>query len=184
MACGVDLRYGADMATESGFVPTHRSFVSYIDKSREFYGARGYEKAYKWAYNHDAPFMPLSKPLSESRLGLITTSFLRREHRPADWPDTKAKHPYAFPVDDHPGVMYTDDLSWDKEATHTDDLDTFLPINRANEAVDNGRLGSLSPNFYGIPTDYSIRRTMKIDAPAVLDMVQADEVDVALLVPL
>lgn len=172
------------MTAESGFVPTHRSFVSYIDKSREFYAARGYEKAYTWAYNHDAPFTPLPKPLGESRLGLVTTSFLRREDRPDDWPDTKAKHPYAFPVADHPGAMYTDDLSWDKEATHTEDLDTFLPINRAREAVEAGRLGSLSPNFYGVPTDYSIRRTMKIDAPEMLELARADDVDVVMLVPL
>ncbi|MFT7597485.1 MAG: hypothetical protein ACI8TP_000403 [Acidimicrobiales bacterium] len=48
----------------------HRSFVSYIDKSREYYAASGYDKAYEWAYNDDAPFTPLLKPLSASKVGL------------------------------------------------------------------------------------------------------------------
>ncbi len=169
---------------DTGFSPTHRSFVSYIDKSREFYGARGYTNAYRWSYNTEVPFTPLSKPLSESRLGVVTTSFLRREDRPADWPKAKAKHPYAFPVSDLPAAMYTDDLAWDKDATHTDDLATFLPFEQARQAVADGRLGSLSPNFYGVPTDYSQRRTREVDAPAVLEMVQADDVDVVLLIPL
>ena len=172
------------MASDIGFVPTHRSFVSYIDKSREYYGAHGYTNPYQWAYNHDVPFTPLPKPLSERRRGVITTSFLRREHRPVDWPDTKAKHPYAFGVDDLPDAMYTDDLAWDKDATHTNDLASFLPFDQARRAVAEGRLGSLSPNFYGVPTDYSQRRTREVDAPAMLEMVQADDVDVVLLVPL
>ena len=38
------------------FVPTHRRAVSYIDKSREYYGAHGYDKAYQWATNDNTPF--------------------------------------------------------------------------------------------------------------------------------
>jgi hypothetical protein len=162
----------------------HRTFVSYIDKSREFYGAQGYGAPYQWAYNDDAPFAPLTKPLSQSRLGIVTTSFLYRDDRPSDWPEGKAKHVYALGIDDVPAKMYTEDLSWDKDATHTDDLGTFLPIQHAKDMVADGRLGSISPRFYGVPTDYSQRRTNEIDAPAVLELVQADEVDVVLLVPL
>ncbi len=166
------------------YVPTHRRFVSYIDKSREYYAAHGYEKAYQWAFNDETPFAPLPKPLSESRIGVVTTSFLYREDRPADWTDSKAKHPYALPVTDAPKRMYTADLSWDKEATHTDDTESFLPLERCREMVAAGRLGSLSPRFYGVPTDYSHRRTLKVDAPELLAMLTEDDVDVVLLVPL
>jgi hypothetical protein len=168
----------------SSFVPTHRRFVSYIDKSREYYAAHGYEKSYQWAYNDETPFTPLAKPLSQSRVGLVTTSFLHREDRPADWPDSKAKQPYALEVDRAPARMYTDDLAWDKQATHTDDRESFLPLTGTAELVESGRLGSLSPRFYGVPTDYSLRRTMKVDGPAVLELMRSDDVDVALLVPL
>ena len=158
--------------------------VSYIDKSRDYYQAHGYDKAYQWATNDATPFSPLVKPLSESRLGIVTTSFLYREDRPAEWPESKAKHPYALPVADAPSRMFTQDLSWDKQATHTDDPETFLPLERAKEMVAEGRLGSLSRRFYVVPTDYSQRRTLKVDAPELLELLREDEVDVVMLVPL
>ena len=33
------------------FDPSHRIFVSYIDKSREYYLARGYGNPYRWAHH-------------------------------------------------------------------------------------------------------------------------------------
>ena len=53
----------------------NRSHVSYMDKSREYYAASGYEKPYTWATNDEAPFAPLAKPLSESKIGVVTTSY-------------------------------------------------------------------------------------------------------------
>ena len=46
---------------------THRSYVSYIDKSREYYQAHGYDKPYSWAHHDAVPFAPLTKPLAQSR---------------------------------------------------------------------------------------------------------------------
>lgn len=43
---------------------SHRSFLSYIDLSREYYAAQGYTKPYVWSYHQDAPFTKLEKPLS------------------------------------------------------------------------------------------------------------------------
>ena len=48
--------------------------VQYMERTRQYYRAMGYEKDYVWAHNEDAPFMPLKKPLSESRVALITTA--------------------------------------------------------------------------------------------------------------
>ena len=58
------------------FDPSHRSFVSYIDKSREYYPGRGYANPYQWAHHQDAPFPPLAKPLNQSRVALVSTSAL------------------------------------------------------------------------------------------------------------
>ncbi len=163
---------------------THRSFVSYIDKSREYYAAHGYSAPYRWANNVESPFTKLAKPLSESRVGIATTTFPRREDRPDVWAGGKVKAPYALPLTEVPDRMYTDDLSWDKDATHTDDLASYLPIAQLQAAADRGRIGSVSPRIYGLPTDYSQRRTREVDAPAILEMAQADGVDAMILVPL
>jgi D-proline reductase (dithiol) PrdB len=168
--------------------PAHRVFVSYIDKSREFYLAQGYGNPYRWAHNPDVPFAPLAKPLAESRVALVTTATLIEGWGLDDpEPDPEAMPqpgPYAAPIDPPPARLYTQHRSWDKEATHTRDLDSFFPVHRLQELVESGRIGSLSPRFYGVPTDYSQRRTNEHDAPQVLEWMREDGVDVAMLVPL
>lgn len=48
--------------------------VRYMDKTREYYNSQDYDKTNRWAYNESAPFTPLKKPLSESRVTLISTA--------------------------------------------------------------------------------------------------------------
>lgn len=159
------------------FDPSHRNFVSYIDKSREYYLERGYSNPYRWAHHDDAPFTPLAKPLNQSRVALVTTAALTRE-------DAKLTDVYGAPTEPPPVALYTDHRSWDKKATHTRDVESFLPIRRVAEFAAGGRIGGPSPRFYGVPTDFSQRRTVDRYAPAVLDFCRADAVDVALFVPL
>jgi hypothetical protein len=162
---------------------SHRSFVSYIDKSRDYYAAHGYDRPYRWTANDEAPFVPLAKPLSESRLGLVTTVFFPRGTEPEGVPASPPKAPYAAGIEHAAGCTYTADLSWAKDETHTDDLDTYLPIHPVMDAVAAGRLGFLAPRFYGVPTDYSQRRT-GLDANVIEGFMVEDDVDIALLVPL
>ncbi len=159
------------------FDASHRIFVSYIDKSREYYLARGFGNPYRWAYNEDAPFAPLAKPLANCRVGLITTAILSEQEQ-------KPKKVYAAPTTPVPAGLYTEHIFWHKEATHTRDLDSFLPISRVAECAGDGRVGALSPRFYGVPTDFSQRRTNEEYAPALLDLCRTDAVDVTLLFPL
>ena len=159
------------------FAPTHRIAISYIDKSREFYLNKGFGNPYKWANHHDAPFTPLDKPLSACRVGLITTAAL-------DEAGGKDRQVYAAPTDPAPHYLHTHHLSWHKTATHTRDVDTFMPINRINEFVAAGRVDSLSSRFYGVPTKFSQRMTKTEHAPLILDLCREDAVDVALLIAL
>jgi len=161
----------------SEFDRAHRIFVSYIDKSREYYLARGHANPYRWAHYEDAPFAALEKPLSKCRVGLVTTSALNEEA-------AKLNGVYAAQADPPPVVMYTDHRSWDKKATHTRDVESFLPIRRVSEFANEGRIGSLSPRFYGAPTQFSQRLTIEEHAPAILELCRSDNVDVVLLVPL
>lgn len=164
------------------FDGTHRRFVSYIDKSREFYLNKGFRNPYRWAShennnNEETPFARLRKPLNEARIGLVTTAALNEE-------GCIDRQVYAAPTEPAPDYLHTHHLSWHKTATHTRDVDSFFPINRMRELVEQGRVGSLSPRFYGVPRRFSQRRTKREDAPAILDFCRADQVDGALLVGL
>jgi len=159
---------------------SHRGFVSYIDKSREYYAAQGYDRSYEWAAFADAPFASLTKPLSECRVGVVTTGY---------FPDpdtvpyvTDHDQAYAAPLS-AVDLLAADKLSWAKDETHTNDTESFLPWRALQDAIDDRRLGSISPRFYGTPTVYSQRHTAQIDAPAIAKWMAQDHVDIAILVP-
>ncbi len=155
---------------------THRSFVSYIDKSREYYRAHGYENAYAWAHHDEVPFSPLSKPLAECRVAIGTTA-----DRAPRADGHGARH-YVEPLANARG-LYTD-MFWDRDATHTDDQESYLPLQSLMTHRDAGRIGSISPRFYGISTEYSQRQTIVEDAPEIEAWMREDDVDVAVLIGL
>jgi len=153
---------------------THRSFVSYIDKSREYYAAQGYELPYRWAVHDSAPFSPLRGSPAEAIVGVVTTAA-----RTLD--DTRA--PFAQVAEPPPSTMETAHLSWHQTATHTDDLGTFLPLEHLDELARLGEIGNRSDRFYGLPTNYSHRRTRQWSSQ-IVDWALEDRVDVMLLIPL
>ena len=158
----------------------YRSFVSYIDRSREYYAAQGYSQPYAWAHYGDVPLTSLRKPLSECRVGLVTTAGITPVDGAIGFGLFK-RELYAAPADPPPRSLFTKDLFWDKQATHTDDVDSFLPLNRLDEYAACGRIGSASPRFYGVPTDYSRSRTLERCAPRILEWCREDGVDAVLL---
>jgi hypothetical protein len=159
----------------------YRSFLSYIDLSREYYDAHGYSKPYEWIYHRNVPFTRLEKPLADCRIALLTTADLAKP--PGE--NTSERHlsrkVYAQPVGDAPEHFYTQDLQWDQVSTHTDDNDSFMPLNRLAECAASGKIGSASARFYGVMTDYSQGRTSKKSAPQVLGFCKEDSVDVVIL---
>jgi hypothetical protein len=156
----------------------YRTFVSYMDRSREYYAAQGYTQPYTWAHYQDVSFASFQKPLSTARVGLVTTAG-RKESIGSD--RLLPRELYANAADPVPARLFTKHLFWDKKATHTDDIDSFLPLRRLAEYAAEGRIGSVSPRFYGVPTDYSQNRTINQDAPQILKWCREDEVDVVLL---
>lgn len=163
---------------------SHRTAISYIDRTRDYYAAQGYEKPYLWPHYDDVPFAPLHKPLAECTVGLVTTASLTGSDEPAAGVLRGAKPVWSGSTAAPPKALYTNHLSWDKETTHTDDVDSFLPIGPLSRLRDQGRIAALAPRFYGAPTDYSQRRTREQDAPEVARMCREDGVDALLLVPL
>lgn len=166
------------MAEATNTPRTHRHAVSYIDKSREYYAAHGYAQPYRWASYDDVPFVHWSDKeidLSDARVGFVTTAFPSAESLP--------KKVYAQSTATTPSSMFTRDLSWHKQATHTDDVGTFLPLDVLHELASEGVIGAVGPRFYGVPTEYSQRRT-HADAEQILAWALEDELDAVILVPL
>ena len=154
--------------------------VGYMERTRRYYRALGYDNDYVWAAHDDAPFTRLAKPLSECTVALITTagppdhSNRNERGRKQVWSGYVANPPAAFDTD----------LAWDKEGTHTDDRETFLPIDAMQRLAAEGVIGRLAPRFHGAPTDYSHAKTNTQDAPEMLRRLREDQVDAAVLTAL
>ena len=156
--------------------------VDYMERTRQYYRALGYDSDYVWSHNDDVPFAPLSKPLAQSRLTLITTASPKSvgNQKAAD----RNKTVWSGYMTAAPDELYTDDLAWDKASTHTKDRECFLPVSAADRLVRDGLVGELAPRFHGVPTVYSQGETIETFAPEVRRRCQADGVDVAFLMPL
>lgn len=154
--------------------------VPYMERTRNYYRALGYDQDYVWAHHVEAPFTVPTKPVRESTVALITTA------GPPDRSNRDAgnrKHVWSGEAAAPPASFDTD-VAWDRESTHTDDRETFLPIDAMNRLVADGTLKALAPRFHHAPTDYSQRKTTEDDAPELLRRLREDQVDAALLVAL
>ena len=136
--------------------------VPYMERTRLYYEAQGFEKPYVWAHFDEVPFTPLAKPLQESTLPLITTASLY------DRAPTDVRVVASASSTTPPPRLYGNDLSWDKKTTHLDDRGSYLPIEYLTELVADGRIGALSKRFHCAPTEYSQKHTLEVDAPEIL----------------
>jgi len=86
--------------------------IPYMQRTREYYLALGYDNPYRWAHHVDVPFTLLAKPLAECTVGLVTTSEMvirgreaELEARLRDDPDVAALFAAAFPGQAEPVTL-------------------------------------------------------------------------------
>ncbi len=162
------------------------TYVRYIEKTREYYLAEGYDKPYRWAHYDTVPFTPLTKPLAACRLTLVSTSDVALKGDASKVEDHKTKltgNVYSIPSDTAACELYSLQDAYDTHATHLEDVDSFFPITRLREFVAAGRIGDLAPRFHGVYTSYSQRKTLEVDGPEVLRRCREDNVDAVVLTP-
>jgi hypothetical protein len=157
--------------------------VRYIDKTREYYAGEGYARPYQWAHFDDIPFTPLTKPLAQCRVGLVTTSEMAVLGEPGPWDDEAdaARDVYALPTATPTDRLYSKKEAFDRYETTLDDVESYLPITRLREYAAQGRIRDLAPRFQVVYSQYSQRKTMTVDAPEVLRQMREDGVDAAVL---
>lgn len=151
--------------------------VPYMERTRHYYRALGYKQDYVWAHNTDVAFARLTVPVREATIALVTTAGPPdRSNRDAQ----NRKHVWSGEVAGPP-ASYDTDVAWDKESTHVNDPETFLPIGAMRRLVNAGVMGALSPRFHHAPTDYSQRKTNDDDAPQIYQRLRDDKVHAAVL---
>ncbi len=172
---------------DMGFALPHDTSVPYMYRTRTYYQALGYERPYRWAQYADVPFTALPKPLSASRIALITTAAPYQPDKGDQGPGApynsaaKFYRVYAVPVEPEPDLRISH-VGIDRAHTTAEDKGTWLPLRQLQRAASEGRVGDMAPSVFGAPTNRSHRVTINQDCPEMAERLRAAEVDAAVLV--
>jgi glycine/betaine/sarcosine/D-proline reductase family selenoprotein B len=171
-----------------GFAPDYDQPIPYMRRTREYYAAIGYTTPYRWAHFVAAPFTPLSKPLTQSKVALITTAAPYQPDKGDQGPGApyngSAKFYAVYSGDttqDHD--LRISHIGYDRAHTTATDSGTWFPLPALRRAVREGLIGGLAARFHGAPTNRSHRVTIETDAPEILARVRQDGADAAVIVP-
>ncbi len=170
------------------FAVAHDAPIPYLQRIRDYYQALGYGAPYEWAHYSEVPFRPLDKPLSKSRITIITTA---APYRP-DKGDQGPRAPYnaaakfytvysGNTAQDHD--LRISHIAIDRKHTTAEDSAAYFPLTELRQRAASGRIGSVAARFHGAPTNRSHRVTLQVDCPEIVARCKADEVDAAILVP-
>jgi D-proline reductase (dithiol) PrdB len=180
------------MTSERGrqfdFAVAHDAPIPYLQRIRDYYQALGYGAPYEWAHYSEVPFRRLDKPLSRSRITIITTA---APYQP-DKGDQGPRAPYnaaakfytvysGNTAQDHD--LRISHIAIDRKHTTAEDSAAYFPLTELRQRLASGRIGSVAARFHGAPTNRSHRVTLQVDCPEIVARCRADEVDAAILVP-
>ena len=162
--------------------------LAYMERIRDYYQILGYGAPYEWACHDDVPFALLQKPLGDIRIGIVTTAAPFQPDKGDQGPGapyngvSKFFQVYASPINPFPDVRIAH-IAIDRAHTTASDIASYFPLTAIMKLAEAGYIGSVSPRFYGLPTNRSQRTTRDIDSPALLAYCQEDNVDAIVLVP-
>jgi hypothetical protein len=199
MACPARICYasrigfsnGARMTVSPTPSPDVQDFdvpIPYMQRTRDYYLAIGYDTPYRWAHNIGAPFQPLVRSLASSRVAIVTTAARfdpsKGDQGPGAAYNGSAKFYQVYDGDStHDHDLRISHIAYDRTHTSATDINTWFPLAQLRRLAAEGRIGALAPRFFGAPTNRSHRVTMDTDAPEILARCKADAVDAAVLVP-
>ena len=171
-----------------GFAPDYDCPIPYMQRTRDYYAAIGYTTPYRWAHYVDAPFQPLKKPLTRSRVAIVTTAATFDPAKGDQGPGAKynggAKFYSVYDGDtSKPHDVRISHIAYDRVHTSADDSGTWFPLPQMQRLAHEGRIGEVAPRFFGAPTNRSHRVTIETDSPEILARCLEDKVDAAVLEP-
>ena len=175
-----------NLDTEMGFTTLHDVPVPYMYRTRTYYQALGYERPYRWAQYIDVPFTPLTKPLSECRVAMLTTAAQYQPDKGDQGPGApynsaaKFYKVYSLPTDIEPDLRISH-VGIDRIHTTATDMNSWIPLRQLHRAAQAGRIGDVGPRLHGVPTNRSHKTTIEQDCPDIVARLREDGADVAVL---
>ena len=161
--------------------------LAYMQRTRDWYLALGYGNPFEWAHNQNVPFSGLGRPVSKSRVALITTAALFQPDKGDQGPGApynaaaKFYRVYSDSTEGEPDLRVSH-IGIDRKHTTAEDMNTWFPLKQLRRLAAEGRIGEVAPRFHGAPTNRSQKTSIEQDCVDILARVREDEADVAVIV--
>ena len=138
----------------------------------------------------DTPWTPLSKPLSQSTIALISSAGMSlKDDKPFDqegernnpwWGDPSYR---VIPRTATEADVCCYHLHFDPSYAEQD-INCIFPLRRLEEFKENGQIGRIAPSHYSI-MGYILQEQelLQKSAPAIISNLQSENVDTVLLIP-
>ena len=163
--------------------------VRYIDKTRDYYRSVGYTQDYQWARNESCGFTPLSKPLRECKIGLVSTAAMvtladdGTELEPVRMMGSNKLEVFSLPSDWPLSRVRSTSEDHDRFQTDMADFGAYFPKELLKELAEDGIIGGFADECWRILPNYSKRKVEHVDAPEVLQRARALDVDAVAITP-
>ena len=156
------------------------NYVKYIDVTRAMFPD---QPPYQWTENASAPWTPIVKSLTESRVALISSGGVYRRDQPPFKPDKNDLTFREIPADTDVSELRISHDFYD----HSDaeqDVNCVFPIERVRELAAEGFIGGLSEVHFTF-MGRIFRKTALLNEmiPGLIARLKALGVDLAFLVP-
>ncbi|HJN50874.1 MAG: glycine/sarcosine/betaine reductase selenoprotein B family protein [Pseudomonadales bacterium] len=158
--------------------------VQYIKQTHDLYDSLGYPP-YQW-FKADSPaaWTELSRPLNQSRLGMLSTAGTYIAGQVAYYykDDTSVR---KIPADTELNKLRFSHVTENYLVDARKDPRTVFPLQALHRLQQEGLIGSLADNYYSCMGGiYSQRRVQEDLIPNLRTAMAAEGIDVLLLVPL
>jgi D-proline reductase (dithiol) PrdB len=149
--------------------------------------------ASRWAKRHrfvegrEIPWAPLSKPLADSVVALVTTAGVHlKSQEPFDMEDPDGDPTFRVIPVDAPRTDLTITHKYYDHSAADRDINVVLPLDRMREFVAEKRLGGIAPFVYGFMGHIHgrhLRTLLEASAPEVARRLKSDGAEAVVLTP-
>lgn len=158
-----------------------------VETNRLSVGLQAFLKTYPWRRIDPVPVAALKKPIGECRVALVSSAGFVV---PGDLPFSNSVRggDYSFRIiPDDIDLQSLEDHHRSDSYSHAGveaDRNMGLPVDRLREFAAAGDIGTVAPRHISVMGSITApKRYVKQTLPAIADILVADHVDVALMVP-
>jgi len=158
--------------------------INFVALINNYYQSKGYPP-YRWTVNDDAPLSPLSKPLSDCTLSMLTSGGI--SYKTAEPFNPIAKDDFRLDGIDSASADDAFQIN-DSYYDHRDaekDLNVIFPLARLRELARDGVIGRVADRLWSGFMGRIYKRQHIIDeaAPRFAEELKRDGVDAIVMVP-